>query len=167
MSSPQSTTFASLLRRYRRAAGLTQAELAERAHLSREAIGALERGDRREPRKDKLDLLAEALALTEVERAAFDAAARQQRGSNWRASSVPTLAEAPADIQISSSETPLRLEGGLPFPSSLLPFHFPSIASPLRTFISQRKWGVALVSGLAVLATLGSVLLLTSATQTT
>ncbi|HJY81817.1 MAG TPA: ABC transporter substrate-binding protein [Candidatus Binatia bacterium] len=167
MSSPQSTTFASLLRRYRQAAGLTQAELAERAHLSREAIGTLERGDRRAPRKDTLDLLAEALALTAVERAAFDAAARQQRVSNRQASSVPTLAEAPADAQISSSETPLRLEGGLPLPSSLLPFHVPSIAPPLRTFISQRKWGVALVSGLAVLATLGSVLLLTSATQTT
>jgi transcriptional regulator with XRE-family HTH domain len=44
MSSVQPTTFGALLRHWRRALGLTQKELAERANLSMEAIGALERG---------------------------------------------------------------------------------------------------------------------------
>ena len=78
MSSLPPTTFANLLRRYRQAAGLTQEELAERARLSVQAIGALERGDRRAPRKETIDLLAEALSLTEPERAVFEATARQR-----------------------------------------------------------------------------------------
>jgi branched-chain amino acid transport system substrate-binding protein len=83
-------TFASLLRHYRQAAGLTQEELAERAHLSKEAIGALERGTRRVPRKETIDLLAEALALTESERVALAAAARSGRAANSPTSTLPT-----------------------------------------------------------------------------
>src|SRR5215467_11673017 len=78
MSSLPPPTFADLLRRYRQAAGLTQEELAERARLSVQAIGALERGDRRAPRKETINLLAEALSLTEPERTAFEATARQR-----------------------------------------------------------------------------------------
>jgi branched-chain amino acid transport system substrate-binding protein len=89
-------TFASLLRRYRLAAGLTQAELAERAQLSQEAIGALERGTRLAPRKDTIELLMEALSLTESERAAFAAAARQHRVTNSVASAP--LAAAPLEV---------------------------------------------------------------------
>jgi transcriptional regulator with XRE-family HTH domain len=40
-------TFGSLLRRQRLAAGLSQELLAERARMSTNGIGALERGDRR------------------------------------------------------------------------------------------------------------------------
>jgi len=65
----QSPSFADLLRRFRSAAGLTQEELAERAHLSRKAISALERGDRLSPRKDTVTLLAAALALSDAEHA--------------------------------------------------------------------------------------------------
>lgn len=78
MSSLPSLSFGALLRRYRRAAGLTQEELAERARLSRGAIDTLERGARRAPRKETLALLAEALALTASERAVLEAAAHQQ-----------------------------------------------------------------------------------------
>lgn len=78
MRSLPSATFADMLRRYRQAAGLTQEELAERARLSVQASGALERGDRRAPRKETISLLAEALSLTETERVAFEAAARQR-----------------------------------------------------------------------------------------
>jgi branched-chain amino acid transport system substrate-binding protein len=92
MSSLPPVTFASLLRSYRQAAGLTQEELAERAHLSREAIGTLERGNRLSPRKETINLLAEALSLTEPERAALEAAARQQRAANPIASTPPTPA---------------------------------------------------------------------------
>jgi transcriptional regulator with XRE-family HTH domain len=76
MSSLPSASFASLLRRHRTAAGLTQEELAERAHLSVKAIGALERGDRRAPRRDTVILLAEALQLAPEDRARLENAAR-------------------------------------------------------------------------------------------
>src|SRR5262249_7296953 len=86
MSSLPPASFASLLRRYRQAAGLTQEELAQRARLSPETIGTLERGTRRAPRKETIDLLAEALSLTEPEYAALEAAVRQQRTANRLAS---------------------------------------------------------------------------------
>ena len=69
-------SFAQLLRRYRQVAGLTQEELAERAGVSWRAISDLERAVYRAPRRDTLELLAEALALSSEERTAFTAAAR-------------------------------------------------------------------------------------------
>jgi transcriptional regulator with XRE-family HTH domain len=69
-------TFADLLQRYRRAVGLTQEELAERAHLSVRGVSNLERGVRRLPQRGTVTLLIEALGLAEAERAAFEAAAR-------------------------------------------------------------------------------------------
>jgi len=77
MSTLPSVTVAGLLRRHRLAAGLSQEELAERAHLSREAISALERGTRRAPRQETIDLLADALGLTSAERALLHATARR------------------------------------------------------------------------------------------
>jgi tetratricopeptide (TPR) repeat protein/DNA-binding XRE family transcriptional regulator len=71
-------TFGDLLRRYRLVAGLTQEALAERAHLSPKAIGALEQGINRAPRAGTLALLADALALSPQEHAALVAAARPQ-----------------------------------------------------------------------------------------
>lgn len=76
MASVQPRSFGELLRRYRIAAGLTQEELAERAGLSARAIGALETGDRRAPRKDTVALLATALGLAPAEHALFASAAR-------------------------------------------------------------------------------------------
>src|SRR6516164_7100265 len=78
MSAAPMPTFGMLLRRYRRAAGLTQEELAERAGLSPEGISALERGVNRAPRKDTVELLAEALALPERDRAVLENAARRR-----------------------------------------------------------------------------------------
>jgi transcriptional regulator with XRE-family HTH domain len=62
-SSENVPTFATLLKHYRRAAGLTQAELAERAGLSTKAISSLERGVNRFPRRDTLQCLFDALHL--------------------------------------------------------------------------------------------------------
>ena len=61
--------FASLLRQYRLARGLTQDTLAERAGLTREAISLLERGARQSPRRDTVTSLVEALTLAPDERA--------------------------------------------------------------------------------------------------
>ncbi|HEV2460376.1 MAG TPA: helix-turn-helix domain-containing protein, partial [Ktedonobacterales bacterium] len=71
-----STRFGERLRRARQAAGLTQAELAERAGLSVRGINDLERGARQHPRRDTVALLAQALGLAGDGRVAFEASAR-------------------------------------------------------------------------------------------
>ena len=68
--------FGRLLRRYRLAAGLSQEALAERARMSIEGISALERGFRRSPQRETLELLAGALALDADQRHDFQRAAR-------------------------------------------------------------------------------------------
>src|SRR5439155_24475776 len=68
-------TFATLLKRYQVAAGLTQEELADRANLSVLRISNLERGVRHLPQQTTIELLAEALQLAGSDRAAFVAAA--------------------------------------------------------------------------------------------
>jgi tetratricopeptide (TPR) repeat protein/transcriptional regulator with XRE-family HTH domain len=78
MSTAHSASFGDLLKRYRKAAGLTQEELAARARLSVDAISTLERGAHRKPRKDTLALLADAHNLSERERASLDAATMQR-----------------------------------------------------------------------------------------
>ena len=50
VSSSEQASFSALLHRYRLAAGLTQATLAERAGLSERAVNDLERAPRRTPR---------------------------------------------------------------------------------------------------------------------
>jgi predicted ATPase/DNA-binding XRE family transcriptional regulator len=71
--------FGELLRRYRRQAGFTQEHLAERALLSATAIGALERGLHRAPRRETVALLAKALDLSKAEEAALETAANANR----------------------------------------------------------------------------------------
>src|SRR5437868_1173330 len=72
------TSFGQLLRRHRQAAGLTQEALAQAAGLSVDAIGLLERGIRRSPRRSTVQLLADALALGPPERQRLVAAARPE-----------------------------------------------------------------------------------------
>src|SRR5215813_13760574 len=159
MSTPPLLTFGEVLRRYRLAAGLSQEELAERARLSREAISALERGNRRAPRRETLDLLAEALALTEPERATFDVAARQHRMVNPQVSTrMPS--GAPPDEPIASSGALSPAEDG-PLPSSSLSLvQVVKRLPPPRPFLLPGNRVLALVSGLVVLAMLGGVLFL-------
>jgi predicted ATPase/DNA-binding XRE family transcriptional regulator len=71
MVGEQDLTFGSLLRHLRESAGLTQEELALRAGLSRRAISALERGERQRPYPYTVRTLAEALGLSEEERASL------------------------------------------------------------------------------------------------
>jgi len=78
MTTSHVLTFRDLLRQRRQAAGLTQEELAERARLSPRAIGALERGERSMPRRATVQLLADALVLTEDEYAELLAVARRR-----------------------------------------------------------------------------------------
>jgi transcriptional regulator with XRE-family HTH domain len=68
--------FADLLRHHRTGAALTQEELAERAGLSRNAISALERGERSRPQRATVELLATALGLAGDDLDVFATAAR-------------------------------------------------------------------------------------------
>jgi predicted ATPase/DNA-binding XRE family transcriptional regulator len=76
----QESTFGARLRRLREAAGLTQEELAGRARLTRNAISSLERGERKRPYPHTVRSLADALGLSEDERAALLAAVPRQEG---------------------------------------------------------------------------------------
>jgi predicted ATPase/DNA-binding XRE family transcriptional regulator len=76
MTANNADSFGDLLRRARRAASLSQEELAERAGLSARAISALERGVNRVPRRDTLEMLAGALDLPADERTAWERARR-------------------------------------------------------------------------------------------
>ncbi|HEX8982655.1 MAG TPA: helix-turn-helix domain-containing protein [Ktedonobacterales bacterium] len=67
--------FREALKRHRLAAGLSQAELAERAGLSPRGVSDLERGARTNPRPATVRLLADALNLISSDRATFLAAA--------------------------------------------------------------------------------------------
>jgi C-terminal processing protease CtpA/Prc/N-acetylneuraminic acid mutarotase/transcriptional regulator with XRE-family HTH domain len=84
--------FGDLLRRFRDGAGLTQEELAERTGLSPGAISLLERNPRQRPRPYTVRKLAEALDLSQADRARFEAAARGLRPDPAEA---PTSEEAP------------------------------------------------------------------------
>jgi transcriptional regulator with XRE-family HTH domain len=99
MSTVSAQSFGDLLRRYRLAAGLTQEELAELAGLSVRGLSDLERGARRAPRRETVQLLAEALQLSAAERTRIEAAARQRgtpaaRASGGRVTSPPHSAPA-------------------------------------------------------------------------
>lgn len=110
-------TFAALLRRFRRISELTQAELAERAGLSPEAISALERGVNRAPRRDTVDLLADALGLEGQERAQFEQSARRRATPLAPSPTALAPAHTPTPLVGRSREVALierLLENGLP-----------------------------------------------------
>jgi predicted ATPase/DNA-binding XRE family transcriptional regulator len=88
----QEIPFGRRLRRLRETAGLTQEELAEEAHLSAKGISDLERGQRRRPYPQTVRSLADALELSENERAALVAVV-PRRGT-------PRIAAAPAPERV-------------------------------------------------------------------
>lgn len=68
--------FANLLGDLRRSAGLTQLELAERAHIGVRTLRDLETGRAIRPQRSTVDLLASALELGGDDRSEFLEAAR-------------------------------------------------------------------------------------------
>jgi predicted ATPase/transcriptional regulator with XRE-family HTH domain len=98
-ATPSSSRFGTLLRQHRLAAGLSQEELAARAQMSTQGIGALERGDRRTPQRGTLSLLVRALGLDAEQRQAFEAAAERPkvlRQGDGRAATLLAGGEKPA-----------------------------------------------------------------------
>ena len=79
MGTVPSPSFGDLLRRFRITTGMTQEQLAESAQLSARAISDLERGIKRAPRRETVEMLSRALQLTDSERALL-AAASPRRG---------------------------------------------------------------------------------------
>lgn len=76
------TALGLLLQRERRAAGLTQEELAERAGISARTVSDIERGLRGSVYRDTAARIAAALGLAAEERAEFEAVARGHRPSS-------------------------------------------------------------------------------------
>jgi class 3 adenylate cyclase/tetratricopeptide (TPR) repeat protein/DNA-binding XRE family transcriptional regulator len=109
MTSAGQTAFADLLRSHRAEAELTQGELAERAGLSADAISALERGVRRRPHRQTIELLASALGLdmeasAELKQAARAGLGRSRMGSGTSASSSEACPADLSDEAVSDSE---------------------------------------------------------------
>lgn len=101
--------FGPLLRRLRRAVGLTQEELAARATVSARAVSDLERGLSARPQRETVRLLADALALTAPDRALLEAAARPQTAE--AASSLPMFDNLPAPLTPLIGRGPERAAG--------------------------------------------------------
>lgn len=70
---PLDCRFGDLFRAWRRANGLTQAELAERAGLSVRGLSDLVRGARNRPQRESVQRLPAALAVSPEERQALPA----------------------------------------------------------------------------------------------
>ncbi len=96
--------FGALLRQFRLDAGMTQQTLAERAKLSVEAVGALERGARTRPYRETVVLLARALELSSEREAllesTIDAAHSPRRRSRIDAvkPSLLRIVRRPAEV---------------------------------------------------------------------
>jgi predicted ATPase/transcriptional regulator with XRE-family HTH domain len=101
-------SFGSLLRSYRRIAGITQEELAERAGISADTISNLERGVAHVPHKETVHLLVEALSVTPKERETILAAARALRATS---PSVSVSSDGPATPQSRIPLPPTPLVG--------------------------------------------------------
>jgi predicted ATPase/DNA-binding XRE family transcriptional regulator len=122
MDAPSDRTFGHLLRRYRRGAGLTHEELAERAHLSARAISALERGERLQPRPGTVRLLAAALGLDRVQADGFQ-----------RASQPPDPGASP---QVVASLTP---DEGMASPSRADPAPRTNLPFSVTSFVGRER----------------------------
>jgi transcriptional regulator with XRE-family HTH domain len=92
-------SFGARLRRLRQAAGLTQEELAARAGLTAHAIGVLERGERKRPYPHTVRSLADALQLSDDERASlFSAVPTRGDAAQAAPSTVPALSVPPTPL---------------------------------------------------------------------
>jgi predicted ATPase/transcriptional regulator with XRE-family HTH domain len=103
MAVAQQGSFGTRLRRFRKAASLTQEELASRAGLSSDAVSRLERGQRKHPYPHTVRALADALNLSEDERNALIASTPKRTGMTFTFPAgpddpVPTLPAPPTPL---------------------------------------------------------------------
>jgi predicted ATPase/DNA-binding XRE family transcriptional regulator len=91
-------SFGARLRGAREVAGLSQEELAERASLTPNTVGALERGEHRHPYPATVRALAAALGLSPEERTTLLASVPRRRGRAPGVSRSPPLPQLPAPL---------------------------------------------------------------------
>lgn len=99
MKASARSRFGELLREFRLAADLSQEQLAERAHISVEAVGALERGIHQAPHRETLELLIAALDLKPEQQRAIEASAKPR--------SRPRSPRPPVRSNLALAMTPL------------------------------------------------------------
>lgn len=119
--------FGDTLRQLRRAAGLTQAELAERASLSLRGLADLERGINHHPRRETLLALARAFGLAEEDRDHFFEAGRR-RPADPSVSGSPLAPASAAEPQDPHGDLLRRLT----FPTGTVTFLFTDIEGSTR-----------------------------------
>jgi predicted ATPase/DNA-binding XRE family transcriptional regulator len=109
----QGLSFGEKLRQLRESAGLTQEELAERAGLSVQAIGALERGERQRPYPQTVRALSTALGLDDDRRAVLVATLprRNEGATSDSPAGTPTAATIPFAPAARLPATPTALIG--------------------------------------------------------
>lgn len=100
---------AASLHTWRLRAGLTQEELAERSGVSARTISGLEAGQRTNPRAASLRLLADALGLSDAERATLTASVRGLRDTAGTGGAVR------ADLGAGASAAPRAAANSLPY----------------------------------------------------
>ena len=105
MRTGESPSFGALLRRFRIDARVSQEALAERAGISVQAVGALERGNRRAPYRATVDLLVAALPLTQQQGQDLLTAAAFARGERVRAG----MSAPRAEVQSPASNLPFEV----------------------------------------------------------
>jgi transcriptional regulator with XRE-family HTH domain len=105
-SEREAAPFGARLRSMRQAAGLTQEELAVRAGLSPNAVGALERGVRKRPQPHTVRSLSEALGLSEEGRTALLAGV-PKRGVPGSSGAQEVSPASPAASALPRPATPL------------------------------------------------------------
>lgn len=116
----QRPSFGEQLRHFRELAGLTQDELAARAGLTANAIGMIERGERRSPYPHTVRALAAGLGLDDAGRARLLAALPRRGQANAvemeeptataAVTSAPSVADPPADSSGSAASAAPRRE---------------------------------------------------------
>jgi transcriptional regulator with XRE-family HTH domain/tetratricopeptide (TPR) repeat protein len=121
-------SFGAQLRNRRRAAGLSQAELAERSGLSVRAISDLERGRTRWPYPRSVQRLADAMSLSEEAGDEFSAAAGR-RLSRDKAASDGAIGDCAHPVVTIPEARPARREDGY-----LVPWQLPA---PVRKFTGR------------------------------
>jgi transcriptional regulator with XRE-family HTH domain len=151
MTAGEIATFGGLLRRFRKAASLTQEELAERTGLSRRGVNGLERGAHQVPLEDAVALLADALSLAGDDRTAFFAAARRP---------VPVSAPvaAPAPVATPTAMPAQQVRSTLP--GGTVTFLFTDIEGSTRLLqrlgsayaaaLGEEAWAAAFAAGRAL-----------------
>jgi tetratricopeptide (TPR) repeat protein/transcriptional regulator with XRE-family HTH domain len=98
-TSEEPSTFGQLLLSHRRAAGLSQARLAEASGISVRALRELERGRAQAAQQRSAEVLADALGLAGSRRELFLAVAREGRRRGGRASKAAALCALPPDVR--------------------------------------------------------------------